>query len=363
MDKANFEKGFRFWFDKEKRLEYAFYNRYEYCELLEMEDGFEVPLEIEFGPITKEMLDNEKDYAFVNTDPLVPLEFSIGSLLLYFVNANFETIQGFTIFINRYGFSSLIKMSGRSDIQLDKIVDFGYKYQTKNFRKFLAETFEMLKDDLIMMQNNFKKMIEHCYTNNEKLLPIEKFHNNMPAYYFGKNIELDFTDIQTNLTYYDYEEDMEKVSDENRQKNILPYSYAFKSYDIASICYLSFRELLTIPDIRIVKCKNCSKYFIPKHNHETIYCDNIFTNGKTCKQIGSNTTYKENLNQDKALKLYRQIYSRKASLASKYKDKPYYKDEYELFKKKSKIKKEQYLNGKLQQQSFINWLKRQENAI
>lgn len=37
---------------------------------------------------------------------------------------------------------------------------------------------------------------------------------------------------------------------------------------------------------RVVRCGCCGKFFIPKTKRETLYCDRIVKNGRTCKQVG-----------------------------------------------------------------------------
>ncbi|MCL2298949.1 MAG: DUF6076 domain-containing protein [Firmicutes bacterium] len=51
-------------------------------------------------------------------------------------------------------------------------------------------------------------------------------------------------------------------------------------------------------------CKNCGKYFLPTSRSDEIYCDNIFKNGKTCKQLG----YEIKVKNDEVLNAYRTIY-------------------------------------------------------
>lgn len=36
----------------------------------------------------------------------------------------------------------------------------------------------------------------------------------------------------------------------------------------------------------VVRCGCCGKFFIPKIKRETLYCDRIAKNGRTCKQFG-----------------------------------------------------------------------------
>lgn len=56
--------------------------------------------------------------------------------------------------------------------------------------------------------------------------------------------------------------------------------------------------------IQIKRCQNCNKYFVPLVRSDEIYCDNIFENGKTCKQLG----YENKVKKDKVLSQYRKIY-------------------------------------------------------
>lgn len=51
-------------------------------------------------------------------------------------------------------------------------------------------------------------------------------------------------------------------------------------------------------------CENCGKYFIPNVRSDEKYCDNIFKNGKTCKQLG----YEIKVNANEISREYRKIY-------------------------------------------------------
>ncbi len=56
--------------------------------------------------------------------------------------------------------------------------------------------------------------------------------------------------------------------------------------------------------IKIKICQNCGKYFIPTKRSDEIYCDNIFKNGRTCKQLG----YEIKISKDEIVNTYRKIY-------------------------------------------------------
>jgi|GluameStandDraft_1065615.scaffolds.fasta_scaffold01934_9 hypothetical protein len=54
----------------------------------------------------------------------------------------------------------------------------------------------------------------------------------------------------------------------------------------------------------IRECKNCGRLFIPASRSDEKYCDFIFDDYKTCKQV----SFKTRLNEDETLKIYRKIY-------------------------------------------------------
>lgn len=56
--------------------------------------------------------------------------------------------------------------------------------------------------------------------------------------------------------------------------------------------------------VSIKQCANCHNYFIPYSRSDQIYCDSIFENGKTCKQIG----YENKLKKDAFKSAYRKAY-------------------------------------------------------
>lgn len=78
--------------------------------------------------------------------------------------------------------------------------------------------------------------------------------------------------------------------------------YYILSSGSASI-YFDFAQLYK--SHRLIKeCENCGRFFIPSSRSDEKYCDHIFKNGKTCKQLG----YEIKLNSDDVLKEYRKIY-------------------------------------------------------
>lgn len=68
---------------------------------------------------------------------------------------------------------------------------------------------------------------------------------------------------------------------ENSSKIYMYYSVK----DLISLIALDFVNIQN-KNISIKQCANCKLFFIPSSRSDEIYCDRIFENGKTCKQLG-----------------------------------------------------------------------------
>lgn len=54
----------------------------------------------------------------------------------------------------------------------------------------------------------------------------------------------------------------------------------------------------------VCECENCNRLFVPKTKKKTLYCDRVFKDGKTCKQIGPTQKYKMLAENDIVLKTF-----------------------------------------------------------
>ena len=126
--------------------------------------------------------------------------------------------------------------------------------------------------------------------------------------------------------------------------------YSMLSLDLINIKYRN---------IPIKQCENCKKFFIPNKRSDEIYCDRIYRNGKTCKELGYSTKISEDpfkaaftkarktqharIRYNKHIKDYRQKhYEPWLSAASKARD---------YFSKKGDIN------------SFLKWLDEHKNSF
>lgn len=66
--------------------------------------------------------------------------------------------------------------------------------------------------------------------------------------------------------------------------------------------YLIFTFYLR--DETACECELCNRLFVPKTKKKTLYCDRVFKDGKTCKQIGPTLKYKAFAENDLVLKTF-----------------------------------------------------------
>lgn len=127
-------------------------------------------------------------------------------------------------------------------------------------------------------------------------------------------------------------------------------------YNISSPIDLINLEMMyaVIEDVTITKCKNCGKYFVAGKVGAQ-YCDRIYSDNRTCKQIGAKKFYNENLNENEALKLYEKVYQatyyklRKAK--SKEERMPIHERILEL-----KLHRQLYKNDLITEEDFVKFL-------
>jgi hypothetical protein len=134
-------------------------------------------------------------------------------------------------------------------------------------------------------------------------------------------------------------------------------SICFNCHVIETACFISILELIK-NNTPIYICKNCGNYFIPSSKKNTLYCDNIYENGKTCQEIGAMITYNEKLKKDEITSLYRKTLSAKKMLANRNPDIPMYLEKYEQWKKEANSFKKDIKKGLKTEEEFQKWIEK-----
>ena len=253
----------------------------------------------------------------------------IGTLLLTFLNTNFEDNKQCQKFICEYCFEEFYYKKYQN--KKEKGIEFkGLKISEKEFQKEINYIVKKEKNNFVNIQ---KIILKNLKCDNKEI-------NNIEINLLIEDLNLDFNlnnCILNGISINSY--------------NI---PYGFKSSNIISILALEFKEFIL--NNKIIKCKNCDKYFIPNNLKETKYCNNIYKNNKTCKQIGKEITYKNSLKNDKLLNMYRKRYLSLASSVSHYGTESAI-NRFEKYKKEGAIIRKKYLNNEIKKKEFEEWIK------
>ena len=105
----------------------------------------------------------------------------------------------------------------------------------------------------------------------------------------------------------------------------------------------------------IKQCKNCGRYFIPENLRDIKYCNNIFKDNKTCKELGKQISYKKSLKSDKLLNMYRKMYLSLAGSVSHYGTVKAI-EKFENYKKEGAVMKKKYLDKGISGKDLRKWI-------
>lgn len=298
-------------------------------------------------------MNEEGDYQY--TTKVYEQPNKIGSIVLDFIQ---QDLKEMSYFIFRfYGFQTLLTEKERKKLlalnpnenkELNNKIDKLYSKYQKEFESFKRQIIDILEYCVFNEKNEL-----------ENLTPLEKLHifihtNSIEEYpiltynEFNKIIKLNKDTFK--ITEKEIIQTL-KDKDNNR--------YGIQEfYEIDNFYNLLFLELYFILQEKtyLKKCKNCGKYFLTT-NSAVIYCDNVFTDNKTCREIGASKVFTKNLEKDEAYNLYRKVYKKKQALAKSKGGS--FEIEYNKFKNQGKDKKNAYKLKEITKEEFIKWLNKQ----
>lgn len=320
-------------------------------------------------------------------------EQKLGTLLLDFLKYDFTNFDSFCEFVYKYGLPAIsfnltinkldnaFKNCSKLNIVNDKDNVF---YTESDFYKTCKENFKQRSEILIAYQNRFDAIIR--FINNlfnldylNDLSIGERFYIYQmcdSTYYLANStillsaatVSYDISPMKDlgfpkNSKAEDFENFEEKVISLANHMKSHPQEYnkktsiyiKFNCYTIETACLISILNLVQ-NNIPIAICKNCGNYFIPSSKKNTLYCDNIFENGKTCQEIGAMITYNEKLKKDEITSLYRKTLSAKKMLANRNPDIPMYLEKYEQWKKEANEFRQKIKKGKKTEEEFKQWI-------
>ena len=285
---------------------------------------------------------------------------NLGTYLLDFINTDFFDTEDYMYFMLKYGFIPTL-MFFNPDIEKDRVFKrFPFKDQEilvltedeiKNYFKFFQMKYATEFGASIQ---EFKSIFQNSYYKDflNELNPEENEIYGDCIKYLSEN-EKDFSAINDIARTYDnigISFDLHEFED---NENIYEFYHSVRIDSIAYVCIRKFLE--KIKSFRLVQCQNCGYYFIPKTAHTTLYCDEIFENGKTCKEYANSFAYSRTFANDPVCKRYRNRYKnlqKQASLSNNTENTKLF----ESYKTEGKLKIKSYQNGKISSEEMLSWI-------
>lgn len=94
------------------------------------------------------------------------------------------------------------------------------------------------------------------------------------------------------------------------QKQNVEQIQLYETLNINNMLYIEFNKMMQA-NIKVMKCKNCGKYFVLKGGYNTKYCDRIPEGEKyTCQKLAALKNQKEKLENNPIYKEYQKAYKR-----------------------------------------------------
>lgn len=267
----------------------------------------------------------------------------IGSFLFNFINSDFKSKEAFYKFVNTYCFEALyfdyypyqlcfpgIKYS-ITEKNYEDLLNIFFQTYSKEFCIYSDILFDLIntKDRL-----DFISFIDKIPTIKMQACEYEKY-NNIDIKSYLKNIELNFDYKNHFNCNYDNAE------------------YAYSTNSFISLLFLCMWKLTKLDNV-VYKCQNCGRYFIPDYKYDVKYCNYIFSDNKTCRELAPQLEYKKKLKNEPILKKYRTFYQTLQKNASLYGGKHIIR--YEDFKKEGRIMKQALKEGSISKEKFSKWI-------
>ncbi len=293
---------------------------------------------------------------------LVQKDNRIGTLLCNFLNCDFRVIESIKNFIQDYSltlFAEITKM------------EFKNTYTANEYEKLINELVEKSGDKLESIKENFISDVNYLFNINQlkeikDLTPLQRFYvltmskNSSKRLSYFENDKLnitlgDLSRLNTPLNIIDENQAIE-IAKVNKDR-ILPIPYTFESNDICQLLIIELQEIVCMDKFEIKKCKNCGKYFVPEKRTDELYCNNIYEDSRTCKEIGSSFKVKQKMiNNDDDLRTYRNVYQKLLLRTRRNPVNLQYEKEFENFKEDNRKMRDKFDKGKVTYEEYVEWL-------
>lgn len=312
----------------------------------------------------KDTVNKMNGYCVIDANALIG---NNGDLLVEFLNLDFDNFNDFFVFFTKYFgiFIDLIDEKDIKNLKIDEITDIDLIINIAN------KIYSSSKPNIISIQTLFKKFVNLLYSCNDNdeiasLTIQQKFY-----IFFEENKDI-LNTFATNYRHsgffsFDYTSmDKEKLKHKNTKEliaklkkfdkdgKLISNNDTIVSENIYTIFYISLYYLVLNNNAFIRQCKNCHKYFHTTKSN-ILYCDNLYYDKKTCKEVGNQLSQKRKENNIPVYKKYRSIFATKATLLKRNPD-IYSKEDYENWKNAAQCFWKDVKNGLKTEDEFYEWL-------
>lgn len=317
--------------------------------------------------------DEEKKEGYIQSYFCPVIDDPVGTLLLDFIEeVDFDNQQSFNTFIDKWGFSGLVRYSQT----LKEISDNTRFYPLKEYEEKLEKARLECRYKLQAAQVEFKNMIYYYFDADgpqwtKGLTPLQRYFliSNLPTKARKKakvpsigehinNLTIVFETRSFNSSLdkyilYSDDIDIQEISKEVSKNSMLFEEY-FISDDIVQICYAELKEMMKNNYI-IKKCGNCNKYFTVIGKNKK-YCRRSLKDdtGRTCQDVGPMRNYsKKEVNPITEVyrTTYKTMFARRSALG------PTYEEEFVEWKEKAQDMLKKATEGTITHEEFTGWLK------
>lgn len=313
---------------------------------------------------TNDNLDNLTGYFVIDSNALINKN---GELLIEFLNLDFNRFNDFLVFFTKY-FGMFIDLFNDSDIKnikIDELTDL-------NIIISLAEkVYSLKRNEIIKMQKLLTDFVNTLYGyGNDKEIDSLTLKQKFYIFYEEHKKELDI--LSSNYQHYGsfnfeysqvYTDDLKhkttselikKIKKLDESGNKIHSDNGILTQNIYTIFYISLYNLVINDNEFIRQCKNCHRYFLTSKSN-TFFCDNIYYEGKTCKEVGNQLQQKRKEDENPIYKKYRNTFANKSTLLRRNPD-IYSEEDYENWKKEAQSFIKDIKKGIRTEEEFDKWL-------
>ncbi|MCL2859613.1 MAG: DUF6076 domain-containing protein [Oscillospiraceae bacterium] len=296
-----------------------------------------------------------------------------GTLLCDFINCKFTEFDNLKLLIDKYSLAIIWGV----------LKELGYKEDVKRFLS--KEEYYLILNTIVKdygkilekIRLNFISDINYLYMDNlediKDLSPYQRYFVKSYSNNYGKAlnyfnsekitvrlvnmdpsiISILRTDEKDAIKDVKNKEIFEMIKEKNK---IVLTPHTLESEDIKQILLIELSELICINKFPIKICQNCGKHFVTTSRTDEVYCNNVYKDGKTCKEIGFVSYKKKLLADDDVARLYRNTYQQKLLRVRRNPENQKYIDDLESFRNQYKKVREDIDSGKMSKKDFEKWL-------